>query len=186
MIRRLVDHWVDFMIKNGADEGQRQVYAYGLECVMNEMASDVLLLICACFLERIWEMAVWIIVFNMLRINTGGYHAPTPFLCITGSTILGILCTVVYPALVGRRVLGVIICAACICIVIRIAPVLNARHPVLEHRKQTARRRAVLLSILAAAASFFPFSSQELSAVIWISMCSVVLLSVAGCRQNKK
>lgn len=187
MIKKVVDRWVDYMIENGADEKQRQIYSYGMECTVNEIVSDILLLVCAYFLGRIWEMAVWIIVFNILRVNVGGYHASTPFRCIAGSTILGILCTLVYPVFVERWGLGLGVSIICICIAIKIAPVLNIKHPVTEYRRQFARKLAILITMLMALIAFFiHWLQRELSAMIQISMCSVYILSVAGYWKSKQ
>ena len=185
MIKKMVDRWVDTMIKNGADEKKRQIYAYGLECTANEIASDILLLSCAVISGRVWEMVVWIIVFNLLRVNVGGFHASTPMRCIVGSTLLGIACTNLYPYLIGRKVLENVLSVLCICIVIIISPVLNMRHPVMEHRRQIARKRAIFLTILIAGTSAF-VQNRSLSAIMSVSMYSVILFAAVAYIQNRR
>lgn len=52
MIEQLANRWVDYMVKNGADEVQKPVYLYGLICFLNELFSSIMLLIIAIPLNR--------------------------------------------------------------------------------------------------------------------------------------
>lgn len=181
MIEQLANRWVDYMVKNGADEVQKPVYLYGLICFLNELFSSIMLLIIAIPLNRLWQMIIWMLVFDMLRINIGGYHAVTPVLCIMESTIVGVACTLVYPVFDRGVIFTCIICAICIGIVFRISPVLNQKHPLSKKRQNKARILARILivtySLLAVVTGRF---NRELSAVISISMTSVCLLGLLG------
>ena len=69
MVEELASRWVDYVIENGADKEQRAVYVYGLICFINELFSSVLLLAIALPLNRIWQIVVWMMAFDMFRLN---------------------------------------------------------------------------------------------------------------------
>lgn len=124
MVEELASRWVDYVIENGADKEQRAVYVYGLICFINELFSSALLLAIALPLNRIWQIVVWMMAFDMLRLNIGGYHADTPVRCIVESAFIGILCTLAYPFLGKGSLFKCLIGAMCIIIVFRLSPVL--------------------------------------------------------------
>lgn len=72
----------DFLIANGAEEEKRDIYEYALNCLLNELGIDIILLAAAFFLDMFKEMSIWICVFNSLRMNIGGYHAKTQKHCV--------------------------------------------------------------------------------------------------------
>lgn len=186
MIRKLADRWVTFMIKNGAPAEQREVYLYGLECTLNELAGDVILMVAAIVIGRVWEMLLWILVFNLLRLNTGGYHAATPFRCITLSTLLGITCTLVYPLAEGRYAVSGVLAGLCLVIIYLLAPVANEKRPLTEERKNKARKLARWFSaavfgmiIILMVGSFY-----KPAALLVVTLCSVAFLALTGSLHN--
>lgn len=180
MIKKLSVSWAEFMVAHGAPEKQKAVYVYGLECILNELISDIFLLLLALFLGRVWEMAVWIVVFNMFRLNVGGYHASTSERCVLLSTALGVVCVFAYP-LIKTGVLILVTMAICDIIIFLIAPVVNAKkRSVTEQRKRsawvTSRVFAVLATILCII--FIRVSMENIAAMIAISVASVCFLAL--------
>ena len=186
MVEGLANRWADYMIENGADREQRAVYVYGLICFMNELSSSILLLAIALPINRVWQIVVWMIVFDMLRLNIGGYHADTPGWCITQSTFIGILCTLVYPLFDKGAVFTCLIGAICIIIVFRISPVLNQKHPLSEKRQRRARvlARTLIIFYSLLAAIIVPLN-REFAAMISVSMVTVCLLGLLGHLKSK-
>ena len=134
----------DFLIDNGALEDKRKVYEYALICLFNELIIDIILLFSAAFMSAIPEMIMWIIVFNSLRMNIGGFHANTPEMCSFLSYILGI-CSV----LLGGKIkieMSVIVMVLILSIVIvyKIAPVVHPKRPINTQQKNVARKMAVI------------------------------------------
>lgn len=148
MVEKLVDKWVGYMIENGAKKNQKEVYAYGLICTIYELISDGILLLLAAFLHRTAEMLGWIILFNILRIHIGGYHAETPGRCLLGSTLTGIACVLVYPIYMGKPWLLYISMIIIWGITWTIAPVTHPRHSVSRSNLSKTKKRARILVLL--------------------------------------
>lgn len=180
MIRKFAVRWAGAMVKNGAPKDQEEVYIYALECSLNELASDLFLLVLAAVLGRVWEMVTWIVVFNILRLNVGGYHASTPLRCILLSTLLGVACTLIYPVLMGRNVLTIVLAVFCMAAVFAVAPVMNQRHPLSQQRQERAKKTARILSavLTVGICGFSVMEFQRLSSLLAVSFCSVVMLSI--------
>ena len=68
-----------------------EIYQYGLECFLNEIFIDILLLIYGFFLNDLQTVIIWNISFLLIQINIDSYHASTHFRCILLSTFTGIL-----------------------------------------------------------------------------------------------
>lgn len=181
MIRKAVKKWVDFMIRSGAPEEEREVYEYGLECTLNELVSDLILMAAAVLLHRVWQMILWIVVFNVLRVHVGGYHARTPAGCLIGSTLTGIVCVLAYPLLLHRRICIAFAMAACCLIIWRIAPVTHLNHPVTEARLRRVGKRARvlggLLSLFAVAAAERLPQSAALVCMTCFVTCLLALIA---------
>ncbi len=93
MITRYANIITDILISRSGidfDEDQREIYIYGLECIMNTGITILILAIWGGLTGSITETLVWIIAFSTLRHHTGGYHASTHSTCILSSTLLGI------------------------------------------------------------------------------------------------
>lgn len=89
MIKRISKKITHYIVKNGADPQMEEIYEYALFCLLNEMLIDTILLSGAWFFGSLTEMVIWIVVFNSMRMNIGGFHAATPMACSIYSVILG-------------------------------------------------------------------------------------------------
>lgn len=158
--------WVDYMILNGADEGKRAVYLYGMECFLNELVSNCLLLFCALLLHRIWEMLVWIVVFTSLRVNAGGIHASSHGACIGFSTLTGCICVLAYPVFCRSFFLTAACAGISIVIVLLFAPVIHKNHPVSDQKKKSARIWAISIAAADTIAVFILYPLAPLLAAM--------------------
>lgn len=147
LIHDLSEKWADYMVAQGAPQQNRDVFAYGLECTLNELICDVILLAAAVGMEQIWEMVCFIVSFNIQRTFVGGYHAKTPAGCLIGSVAAGLACVWIYPLLTGRRILELVLSLVCLAIVWKTAPVIHPNHPVSEERQRTFRVLARIVMI---------------------------------------
>lgn len=146
MIKTLSQKIASYLAENGGEKEKRQIYAYGVECFLNEFISDLLLLIIGLLTHRLPELIIWCAAFIPIRIHLGGYHAPTHFRCIAAGTVLG-ACSLlinplwarVYPYIPPLMLLLVLLLA------FRKAPILHKNHPASEKRKKSARIRALIL-----------------------------------------
>lgn len=186
MLEKLADTWVNFMIKNGAPESEREIYMYGLICTLNELFGDVILLICALLIHRVWEMLVWILVFDIIRSNVGGYHAKSPLLCLTMGTLVGMFSVLVYPIFNNNFLLIALCILVCLTIIYKVAPVTNVNHPVSERKKQASKKRAVNFSFLFSSIILILHSRMpSLSSVILMGLLSASLMSLIGYIKNR-
>ena len=181
LVHNLSERWADYMVANGAPKDSREIYVYGLECTLNELICDVILIAAAVCMKRVWEMACFIVVFNFLRMAVGGYHASSPFCCLFGSIAAGVVCVAVYPVLVGRRLAELFLSAVCVGIVWKTAPVVHTKHPVSEKRQKTVRKLARMMIIgtgllILALGNSFP----EPAAMICVTCVCTCALALAG------
>lgn len=177
MMKKFAHQWVNYMIDNGAREDQRAVYIYGMECFLNELVSNAVLLVCAGLLHRVWEMLIWISAFTILRVNAGGAHASSHFKCIVLSTLTGCISVIIYPVFLGRPLLTFGCTAAALLIVWLYAPVVHKNHPVSEKRRKSARIWAVRIAFAEAVAVLvFYITVPFLAAVILVGLLSAVIM----------
>lgn len=146
MIKILSQKIASYLAENGGKKERQQVYAYGIECFLNEFISDLFLLVVGLLTHRLPELIIWCAAFIPIRIHLGGYHAPTHFRCIAIGTLLGACSLFVNPfwtridsRFLFLMLLFVLLLAACK------APILHKNHPASEKRKKSARIRALIL-----------------------------------------
>lgn len=183
MIKKISMSWAEFMITHGAKKEQKAVYVYGLECILNELLSDTLLLFFALFLGRVWEMLLWIVVFNLFRLNVGGCHASTSGRCILLSTALGVACVCLYPIIQGKPGLILTLMLFCSVIIFLIAPVINLKkRSVKKERIKKAWMISRVSAVLAAVVCIVLVVNdmKQVASMIVVSVLSVCLLALIG------
>lgn len=133
----------EFLIANGAKEEKREIYEYALNCLLNEVGVDIILLITAIFLGMFKEMSIWICVFNSLRMNIGGYHAKTQKRCVLFSVALGLFSVMIGRNLQLHMVIVFIIVFFLSILIFRIAPIVHPNRPIGIYQQEKAKRRAL-------------------------------------------
>ena len=141
----MIEFIVNWLMENGADESDREVYLYSLECILNELIADSLLILCGILASRLTEIILWLVLFTSIRINLGGYHAKTHIRCIMSSTLLGCACIMTAPLLKDLKVLLILFSCFSFIIIIKLAPVIHKHHPVPDAKKRTIKYRAIFL-----------------------------------------
>lgn len=139
----IAESFASWLIKNGADEENRDVYIYGIECFVNEFISNALLLSIGYISDRLTAMILWLCFFTIIRTQLGGFHASTHLRCILGSTLIGSLCIFTYPFINHLELLILLLSLISLVIIIKIAPVIHKNHPVSENRIGNIRKRAI-------------------------------------------
>ncbi|WP_313527475.1 accessory gene regulator B family protein [Anaerotignum sp.] len=182
MIIKIANTWADWLVQNGASSDDYEIYAYGAECMLNELFSDLLLIITALVFHKTFEMILWMIFFTPLRIHLGGMHASSHLKCILSSILLSYLCIFTYPLVVDSPIIIGFILAISILIVYKIAPVVHPNHPVSEHRMKKMRKRALFIlfiEILITCIAYGYFS-KIVAGIATVSVFSVCLLAMVG------
>lgn len=93
MLHKLSIMLSEYLIKISSyevDAEQQEVYIYGFECFLNTTITIFILFLWGVITHTLLETVIWLISFTFLRHYSGGYHAPTNFLCITSSVLLGL------------------------------------------------------------------------------------------------
>jgi len=182
MIIKIANTWADWIVNNGADADDHDVYLYGAECMLNEVFSDFVLILTALLFHKVFETFTWMVFFTPLRIHLGGIHATSHLKCILSSLFLCFLCIYTYPLIVDYPVIISIILAISLFTVYKIAPVVHPNHPVSEDRMLKMRKMALLvvcieISITIIAYTYF---SQKLGGLGIVSIFSVCILAILG------
>ncbi len=92
MLRSLSEIFINYLTNLSGkefDDDDKEVYIYGLECLLNTLIVISLLLVWSLFAHRFWETVLWISVFTLTRHYAGGVHAPSELTCILSSVFLG-------------------------------------------------------------------------------------------------
>lgn len=182
MIIKFANTWADWLIQNGASRDDYEIYAYGAECMLNELFSDILLILTALLFHKTYEMILWMLFFTPLRIHLGGMHASSHLKCILSSILLSYLCIFTYPLVIGfPQIMGLIL-AISIFIVYKIAPVVHPNHPVSESRMIQMRKRALLILFIEIAiiCITYGYFSKIVAGIATASIFSVCILAMLG------
>lgn len=169
MIKRFSKHLSTWLIQNGSNPAQENVYAYGIECLTNELLSDILLFICGFFMHKTMYMAIWCMSFSAVRIFLGGYHAPTHARCILIGITAGIISLSIIPIWTILYPLGFfIITAFALMIAIYYAPIIHVNHPASNEKRQKAKKQAIAIIIFESILAFilYPYHSEISCAII--------------------
>lgn len=85
----IVNHLFSMTNRTYSDE-DIDVYKYGIECLLNNIFSDVIIIIWSLLTGTVIENLCWLVVFCIYRNYAGGAHASTNERCILSTSILGI------------------------------------------------------------------------------------------------
>lgn len=85
----IVNHLFSMTNRTYSDE-DIDVYKYGIECLLNNIFSDVIIIIWSLLTGTVIENLCWLVVFCTYRNHAGGAHASTNERCILSTSILGI------------------------------------------------------------------------------------------------
>lgn len=177
----LADNIANWLVNNGAQEKNKDLYRYGAECLLYELISNTILLIFGLLSKRFIDMILWLIFFTILRVNVGGYHAKNHITCIILSTLLGGSAVLIYPIFSMMIPVIIFVSFLLLYIIIRIAPVINKNHPVSIKKQKTVKKLSVVLAILELFLIFlFAKLNIEFSALIFSAFFCATLLCVIG------
>ena len=183
MIKKLSLLYVNWLIKNGADEKKRQVYMYGMEGFLSEVISNVLLFsIAALILNMVVAAIFWSLGFLFCRVIFGGFHAKTHFKCILISTIYGALCLFILKTFIFPLPLIVAGIIFSIVISLTIVPVTHPNRPLSETRQKFFQKIAPIITLSESSIILILYFChiQSISGYVFLGMFSAAMLSLAG------
>ena len=94
MLNKIANTMAENLIRlsgRNTDDEQMEVYAYGLECLLNTLITVSILSLWGTTTHTLMDTIIWLIALFLLRHYAGGYHAPSNLMCIFSSVLLGIL-----------------------------------------------------------------------------------------------
>lgn len=78
------------LMEQAGDTGDKEIYAYGIECFLAEALQVLLLLAVGLLMGRLVDVTAFALFFTMIKRNAGGFHASRHSTCISGFTALAV------------------------------------------------------------------------------------------------
>lgn len=188
MIRKSAEQIANWIVINGGDAENEEVYAYGAECFINELISNLILLGCGILFHCLPELVIWFLFFVPLRTNIGGYHASSHFNCIFLSTLLAMVCVWASPLLVIYPIWIPLCLGFSILVTFLIAPVTHPNKPISQERQVQVRKRTriIVLAESILVGILYLFAPGWIASLGCISILSACLLAILGKYRNPK
>ena len=185
---RITDFFIDRAV---IDEDDRDIYLYGAELLVSEVLCTIITLGIGFFLGRFMKTIFYLLIYTLVRVYAGGYHAMSHKMCITIFNVLYVLFVTVTELLFHFNI-SYILCFStiiAIMIIVKLSPVEDLRKPLekyeIERYRLRAIRRAVLCGVTVISLYiFFPFAKDEMGYGM-IAICEVALLLIIGYIKNQ-
>ena len=180
MISKLAKYISYYLSQNGRIPENQQIYAYGLECFINELISDILLLLCGIITHKSVQLFIWCISFTLIRINLGGFHALTHARCIFLGTFLAIVNLYISPIwMVSYPWSAALLICFSLFIAVHYAPIVHKNHPVSKIKTKKAKRNAIIFILLEGIIGFllFPYLTEYI-AYIFSAMLTALIMAL--------
>lgn len=185
MIENFSKRLSNYLIENGGDPKKKDIYTYGIECLMNELISDFLLLFCGVLLNRVFYTVLWCISFTIIRIFLGGFHASTHARCILIGTIIGI-CSFYINPIWNHIWIFILVFIYTLILAFFHAPIIHKNHPVSKKNKIKAKKKAIFFIILESFIAIILYSSyKELSTSIMTGFLTASLMATLAIINEK-
>lgn len=182
MISALSQRLVDWLIKNGAESDDREVFIYGANAILNEVIMDIMLMVFAFAIGKPLEMLLWIISFMALRAHIGGCHVKSAILCFLLSLAISIGFVLVINYAVVFPFLLAIECVLALIYTFTVAPVLPPKRTLPPSRIRLAKQwgRITVIVEVAAISILHICGLQEASHAVALGMFAAAIFSLVG------
>lgn len=125
-----------------------EIYIYGAECLINEVITDILLLLIGILTSHVLFIIIWDITFTLLRIHIGGLHAASHGACIFTSLLLGMAAIFSAPYLSKVALYNLLLLLVLLVPVAKNAPLSHANHPISSEEWEKKHRVALAIYII--------------------------------------
>lgn len=186
MIKRLADILTKFICSHiNAPPEMADVYRYGFEITISSILNIILVLCCGIIMGDVLASVVYLFVFILIRIFTGGYHATSYLRCNIVMVVSFLLTYALYRVLIGLntdiRILEAILLANGLPIII-FAPVKNPHKELTPKKAKKFRVISIViyicLSALALAAILFEIQYGTLIIVTLTTVSVMILVEI--------
>jgi|GEM_PF-2770335 len=91
-MKRLSEWLTGFLIQNGTiDISEEEIYSYGFQITMANAVNLLIAFLIGCMADRLWEVALFYLLFIFSRSYGGGYHADSYGKCLLSFAVCIIL-----------------------------------------------------------------------------------------------
>lgn len=186
MIKRLANTLTKFICSHiNAPPEMADVYRYGFEITISSILNIILVLCCGIIMGDMLASVVYLFVFILIRIFTGGYHATSYLRCNIVMVVSFLLTYTLYRILIGInidiRILEAILLANGLPIII-FAPVKNPHKELTPNKAKKFRVISIViyicLSALALAAILFEIQYGTLIIVTLTTVSVMILVEI--------
>lgn len=186
MIKRLADILTKFICSHiNAPPEMADVYRYGFEITISSILNIILVLCCGIIMDDVLASVVYLFVFILIRIFTGGYHATSYLRCNIVMVVSFLLTYALYRVLIGLntdiRILEAILLANGLPIII-FSPVKNPHKELTPKKAKKFRVISIViyicLSVLALTAILFEIQYGTLIIVTLTTVSVMILVEI--------
>jgi accessory gene regulator B len=181
MIHQLSEIIADFLLKkNIISETEYDIYTYGYESIMLGIIDLLIVLTTGLIFNEIIAMLLFFIMFILVRIYCGGYHANTVLKCKL-IFILICLCEVSLLKINFPWYFHIISMILYLLSCIFLSPIINENKPLTIEEQTKYKKTSIVLSLIwTIIAAFFYFFETKYCTTITITAFCITLLMVIG------
>lgn len=186
MINKLIDKNIAFLQRYiQCDEDTVEVYGYSLNILYSYIIDVVALMSLSIILHKVVETIISILIFAILQVYGGGYHANTKLGCFTITVIgwfIGMFGLIKIVSI--NYLVSIIIVTISTVLIFVFTPVLNKKHPVggdvYLKSKRKVRVFTILIDLLMLLCTFFDntFLVNTISLVIFLYGISLIAATI--------
>lgn len=174
MLDNIIDKNIMFLQNHGIkmNSDERAIYKYGLQILYYYIIDLIVVFSLAYMFGRLYETAIMTMVFAILQVFGGGYHAKTALKCLM-TMISGVgVGNVFSMMIVDKPILNIILTVVISGIILILTPIMNKKHPVstkVKHRSKLIIRFIVILILIVITILIY-FSKDAEVAVITVTL----------------
>ena len=160
MIHRLSLEIADYLFyKKIITIEKYEVYSYGLEMLISAVMGAVLILVCGILTNSFVRSIIFYLLFVVIRMFTGGYHADSHLACKATLLCSFILINIAYFMLRSRcdLMIFILICVFNLVIVLLLSPVECVKKPLSDYVRKGNKVISVCLYLFVFLLSFILF-----------------------------
>lgn len=145
----LADEIICYFIKyKKININEREVYTYGMEFILLNLADILITLIIAFFSQTWWHFISFILIFIPLRITCGGYHCKSSEVCFVVSAMVYLFTVLLDMVIKSLSYWNIGICLTCFLVVVLLAPIENENNILdMASRKKNKIASVVFISV---------------------------------------
>lgn len=184
MLKKLTTKAADILCRNGLiEQEEKEIYLFGIETALLKVIHyATMLLIGLCF-GMVWQTAVFLLAYTVLRDYAGGYHAGSRMRCylISWLMMLSVLLIVQFCSAEVMFWTSAILSIPFYLLIFSLAPVGNINKPLDEiEQKRYGKTARIILSIEEVLSALFLFFNVQISFVLCLSLFCISIMLVCG------